>query len=136
MNATDDLPDAHPGDGVCATSAGTCSLRAAIREADLRPGDDEIDFNVPGRAPQTIQLTGVLPAIDATDGSLKIDGYTQRGASENTSELRDNAVVGVVLKGYSTTDQLAVGLQVTGGQNIIRGLGLRERRPLDPHLRA
>ena len=60
VNTTDDLPDATPGDGICATSAGTCSLRAAIDEANRRNGDDEIDFNIPGGAPQTIQLTGVL----------------------------------------------------------------------------
>jgi CSLREA domain-containing protein len=123
VNTTSDQPDARPGDGICATSLGTCSLRAAILEAERRPGDDEIDFNIPGRAPQTIQLTGVETSIDATNGSLKIDGYTQPGAAANTSPLTDNAIPGVVLRGYSTTDRLAVGLQITGGQNIIRGLG-------------
>jgi CSLREA domain-containing protein len=34
VNTTADLVDDHPGDGVCRTSAGTCSLRAAIMEAD------------------------------------------------------------------------------------------------------
>jgi CSLREA domain-containing protein len=32
-----DAPDAHPGDGVCATGAGPCSLRAAVQEADAQP---------------------------------------------------------------------------------------------------
>src|SRR5262249_11620717 len=34
VNSTDDTPDAHPGDGVCATAAGVCTSRAAIQEAN------------------------------------------------------------------------------------------------------
>jgi hypothetical protein len=33
VNTTADLPDDNPGDGVCHTSAGTCSVRAAFDEA-------------------------------------------------------------------------------------------------------
>jgi len=40
-NARDE-PDADPGDGVCATEAGTCTLRAAIEEANALAGPDEI----------------------------------------------------------------------------------------------
>ena len=62
VNTTDDLPDANPGDKICATSAGTCSLRAAIDEGERRKGDDVISFNIPGGAPQTIALTSTLTA--------------------------------------------------------------------------
>jgi CSLREA domain-containing protein len=34
VNSTTDAPDAHPGDGRCATSAGRCTLRAAVQEAN------------------------------------------------------------------------------------------------------
>jgi CSLREA domain-containing protein len=34
VNATVDEPDAGPGDGVCATAGGDCTLRAAIQEAN------------------------------------------------------------------------------------------------------
>src|SRR4029079_11528483 len=34
--------DADPGDAVCATAAGECTLRAAIQEANALAGDDEI----------------------------------------------------------------------------------------------
>jgi CSLREA domain-containing protein len=34
VNTTADAVDAKPGDGICATAAGTCSLRAAIMEAN------------------------------------------------------------------------------------------------------
>ena len=37
-----DLTDANPGDGVCATSANTCSLRAAAMEVDAQGGSHTI----------------------------------------------------------------------------------------------
>src|SRR5262245_11451143 len=33
VNTTADTPDATPGDGVCQTATGACSLRAAIQES-------------------------------------------------------------------------------------------------------
>ena len=42
VNSTTDAGDAHPGDGVCRTGAGSCTLRAAIQEANARPGADVI----------------------------------------------------------------------------------------------
>jgi CSLREA domain-containing protein len=42
VNSTDDIVDATPGDGVCATGTGVCTLRAAIQEANALPGADEI----------------------------------------------------------------------------------------------
>lgn len=51
VNATEDAPDVSPGDGKCQTSAGVCTLRAAIEESTPRydlfcaelPGDDRYD---------------------------------------------------------------------------------------------
>lgn len=42
VDSTADAQDATPGDGVCATAAGTCTLRAAIQEANALPGLDSI----------------------------------------------------------------------------------------------
>jgi CSLREA domain-containing protein len=44
VNTTDDLPDARPGDGNCATerNGNVCSLRAAIQEANRLPGNQTI----------------------------------------------------------------------------------------------
>lgn len=42
VTSTQDLPDALRGDGVCASSAGTCTLRAAVQEANQRSGADTI----------------------------------------------------------------------------------------------
>ena len=45
VDTTNDTQDVTPGDGICADSAGDCSLRAAITEANALAGDDVI--NVP-----------------------------------------------------------------------------------------
>ncbi|MGH7644011.1 MAG: choice-of-anchor Q domain-containing protein, partial [Gemmatimonadales bacterium] len=38
-------PDAYPGDGFCRTAAGTCTLTAAMLEAQALPGTDTIELD-------------------------------------------------------------------------------------------
>ncbi len=42
VNDTSDAQDATPGDGICATAGATCTLRAAITEANALAGADTI----------------------------------------------------------------------------------------------
>src|SRR5213078_2294315 len=56
VNTTFDATDANPGDGICATATGSCSLRAAIQETNASPGPDTITvppglyvLSLPGR---------------------------------------------------------------------------------------
>lgn len=42
VNTTSDANDALPGDGLCTTSGGACSLRAAVQEANALAGDDTV----------------------------------------------------------------------------------------------
>lgn len=44
VNSTADEIDTNPGDGVCATGAGECTLRAAIMETNALPGPDTISL--------------------------------------------------------------------------------------------
>ena len=37
VDSTADAVDANPGDGVCASAAGECTLRAAVMEANASP---------------------------------------------------------------------------------------------------
>ena len=70
VNSTDDIPDANPGDGVCETALGNhvCTLRAAIQEANVAPGYDEV--NLQANAQYLLSRTG----LDDTslNGSLDI----------------------------------------------------------------
>ena len=49
---TFDANDGNPGDGICATSYGSCTLRAAITEANVLPGEQRI-YVLPGTYPLT-----------------------------------------------------------------------------------
>src|SRR5262249_48349405 len=74
--------DATPGDGVCATAAGACTLRAAVMEANAVPGDDAIFLPAgifrltPTGDAEDLGVTGDLDVLD----SLAIAG----AGSDNT----------------------------------------------------
>jgi hypothetical protein len=73
VNRVSDSNDISPGDGICMDSAGGCSLRAAIQEANASGGNDVIEFVI--ATPATIQLNP-----DLTPGELTItDGVTING---------------------------------------------------------
>ncbi len=42
VDSTADAADANPGNGVCASGAGECTLRAAVQEANSHPGRDTV----------------------------------------------------------------------------------------------
>src|SRR4051794_13624243 len=48
VDSTGDDGDATPGDAICATKAGACTLRAGIEETNAHAGPDTIAFNIPG----------------------------------------------------------------------------------------
>ena len=109
VNTTADLPDLNTGDNLCAASDGTCTLRAAIQQANAAPGADEIQFAIPGSGVQTIRLNSTLEAAP----DLTIRGDTQPGYNGTPLiELRFNFTVD-----YSG----AAGLRITGN-SVVRGL--------------
>jgi hypothetical protein len=90
---------------------GPGSLRQAILNANVRPGSDDITFDIPGSGVQTIALASALPSI--TD-PLTIDGWTQPGfAGMPLIELNGaNAGLG------------ANGLVIAAGNSTVRGLAI------------
>ena len=46
VDSTIDAVEAAPGDGVCATAAGECTLRAAIQETNALPGADKVTLPI------------------------------------------------------------------------------------------
>jgi uncharacterized repeat protein (TIGR01451 family)/CSLREA domain-containing protein len=63
VDSTADAIDVAPGDGVCLTGDGECTLRAAVMEANATPGADLID------------LTGIDDPLDPV--TLTIDGVDE-----------------------------------------------------------
>jgi hypothetical protein len=57
--------DQEPGDGVCRTAQGDCTLRAAVQEANATTNEtaDVIEFDISGSPPHVIRPDSSLPAI-------------------------------------------------------------------------
>ena len=86
VDDTRDRADANAGDGDCRTSAGTCTLRAAIQEANALPGLDSITIPA-GTFALSIAPTGT-PLVDPADGDFDItDSVDITGAGAATTIL-------------------------------------------------
>ena len=122
VTSTGDGSDANAGDGVCDDGAGSCTLRAAIDEANATTVGDTIRFGLGCPTVCVISPAWQLPDIAAP---LVIDGYSAVGSAWGTNAVEDglgsNAVLKIALDGASAGTG-AVGLTVSGGKATIRGL--------------
>ena len=122
VNSALDTGDAAPGNGVCDDGTGRCTLRAAIEEANAKPGSDLITFAIPGAGPYTIAPAGALP--DLTD-AVVIDGFTQPGAAPNSNPWGQgtNAVMMIEINGNpGLSGPFTDGFVLSGGGSTVRGL--------------
>jgi hypothetical protein len=90
--------------------SGAGSLRQAILDANASSGADAINFNLPGTPPFTITLQTDLPTITE---AVTIDGTTQLGFTGKP-----------IIELNGTNAQNRAGLNVTGGNSVVRGLVL------------
>src|SRR2546427_11429775 len=89
VNDTADAVDAVPGDGTCATAGSTCTLRAAIQEANAHTGPDTI--MLPAGA-YLLTIAGQAEDAAAT-GDLDItDDLTIAGTSTDSTILDGNGI--------------------------------------------
>jgi hypothetical protein len=139
VNSDGNEADTNPGDGQCHTSANTCTLNAAIQEANILPGHETINFDIKKNGSYPSVVTIYPPSYpisssdpnpdyswftldDARNNGVTIDGYTQPGASVNTGEVPNNARIVIELKGRQ---QLGVhGILINSDNNVVRGLSL------------
>lgn len=117
-----DAPDATPGDGICATSAGDCTLRAAIQEANATIVADQIVV------PAGTYTLAVPPAAANLDESGDLDilrPLTIVGDGRETTRI-DAAGLDRVLEIHWTAGNVAItGLTITGGATSETGGGIR-----------
>lgn len=109
VNSANDIDD-----GMC--DASHCSLREAIREANLKingEGMDRIYFEIEGVAPHTIELSKPLPII--TD-PVVIDATTN-------PDFTNEPVVAL-----SGGQALLDGIVITAGESVIQGFVIRDFR--------
>jgi CSLREA domain-containing protein len=90
VNSAGDAPDSNPGDGLCTTSSGSCSLRAALQEANALPACPPIGINL-SAVPGGITLSTALPDINH---NVNLNGpgigqqIVQRSAATGTPNFR------------------------------------------------
>ena len=114
VNNTGDGIDQTPGDGTCATIAGTCTLRAAIQESNVYTGIDTIGFAIPGGGPFVITVGSSLPAITQ---QVTIDATTQPGyAGTPLIQLSGSGITGGTEIGFYVTS--------TAPSTVIRGFSI------------
>lgn len=109
VNSIGDEPDDNPGNSICHTSAGTCTLRAAITEANTAP-NSVINFNI--GASGSSHTISPFTAFAVLSQPVTIDGTSQPGY--NGSPLIEIA--------GSNTGAGVNGLTLEGGSSTIKGL--------------
>ena len=122
VNRTGDASDRNLNNSVCDVSrerGKQCTLRAAIQEANDTLGADTINFRI-GSTSSVKTISPGSPLPDITE-AVTIDGYTQRGASENTLAEGNDAVLKVQLNGTNAGAD-ANGLTIEASDSTIRGL--------------
>ena len=123
VNSVADDTDASSVDGVCSIARlpGTCTLRAALQQANASPGHDRIEFAILGSGPHRIGPTSSSPIIVDSTG-LTLDGYTQPGSSANTLVHGSNAVLRIEIRGQGPSG--IDGLYFQSPNNVVQGLAI------------
>lgn len=103
VNSTADASDANPGDGVCATRDGLCTLRAAIQESNALGGDDTIMLPA---GTYTLTIEGLLDDKGLL-GDLDIqDNLTLTGEGAQSTIIDGNQLDRVlhIINGYTVVE--------------------------------
>lgn len=107
-----------------------CSLREAINDANTIGGNIGIEFGIlstdtgcTGSGLCKISATNSLPSITTDD--VTINGYTQTGASANTTDFPNalNAVIQIEIDG-SAAGAGKTGLTISANDAVIKGLNI------------
>jgi CSLREA domain-containing protein len=113
VNNVGDGVDSAPGNGVCATATATCTLRAAIMEANATAIADTIQFDIAGGGPHTITPGSALPSITRP---VTIDGTTEPDFGGTPVVELNGTSAGGAANGLS--------LSAGSGGSLIRGLAI------------
>jgi len=133
-----DVIDVAPGDGICLTVGGTCTLRAAMQEANALVGRDTIEapsgkyvLTIPGRdenasASGDLDVTDDLVLRGSGSDPVVIDA---NGIDRVLHVVRavSLSISGIVLLGGSA-DPSGAGLQNDGGTVVLSHCTIRENR--------
>ncbi|MEX1020041.1 MAG: Ig-like domain-containing protein [Litorilinea sp.] len=134
--------DANPGDGVCATAEGLCTLRAAVMEANAQAGNQTIVLGSGVFVLEESASTSGNSAADDNQGDLDINEslvILGSGAEATTVHGNDLDTVFAVHNGQVRLENLTIsggnanaanggqeggGLLVTGGEVTLRQVSI------------
>lgn len=126
VNSGADEPDDNPGNGVCETASGsgTCSLRAAIQEANALAGADTVSVTA---GTWTLSLAGADEDLGATGDLDVFDHLTISGPGPAAATIDANGVDRVFhihnVQGLSPPPSVTLsGLTITGGDAGVTSL--------------
>lgn len=117
-----DAPDVRAGDGRCRTSAGRCTLRAALQEADRNGATDvRIVFDA---AIETITVPAGAAPLGVQRTNVVIDGVSGRPAALGGAALRpaaDRQAAGFVrlVGAADPTGGATPGLTIDGARGVV-----------------
>jgi CSLREA domain-containing protein len=117
VTATEDAVDAAPGNGVCRTAAGVCTLRAAIQESNALAGENTINLPA-GTYPLTLPPRS---GKDDASGSHAITGPLKLIGAGTATTIIDGAALRAGDPGFAYT-QVALKVVATAGNVTIMGL--------------
>jgi len=121
VNSTTDAVDAALGDGTCATATSTCTLRAAIQEANALAGADLV------RLPAGTYALTLAGANEDASASGDLDISSELlivGAGPDTTIVQGNGADRVFDIGSGAVASLAA-VSVRGGGGVDLGGGIR-----------
>jgi CSLREA domain-containing protein len=121
VDTTSDEADTNPGDLVCMTAGGACSLRAALEEASLDGGSTSVEFDIAGAGPHVIVLNSELPPLYDAFGGTSINGFSQPGSSPNTLFLGSDTIVQIEIQAASGSER---GIEILSAGNALSGLSM------------
>src|SRR5581483_3773208 len=117
VDSTADEVDASPGDGVCQTASMTCTLSAAVQEANHLAGADTIQL------PAGAYVLTIPPAADgdAANGDLEVlEDLTVTGAGAATTILDGNGAA-KIFTGYGGVSLVVSGVTIRNGVGGVGG---------------
>lgn len=127
VNSIGDAESAEPGDGHCDTGnnieiAGEdvpeCTLRAAVQEVNAGGWEPNIEFEIQGAAPHTIELISTLPPIEK---STIIS--TRLGSGSKVSESNSLPPPSVIVSGFNLIPN-GFSFEAESSGSLIEGLAI------------
>ncbi len=129
-----DAVDVNRGDGVCSTSAGSCTLRAAIQEANALSGADVVELpagsyalagvSEDGNDSGDLDITSPMSIVGAGAALTIVDGNGSDRVLEVLAAAGDVSISGVTITGGLTAEDGGGVYNASSGTVVLDGVSI------------